>query len=77
MVTRGDFCLRRQVLELLHEFLADVVQPQQIFPGVLQAQLGFAAARDTDTPAASSRKTRSSSGLASITREIIPCSMIA
>ena len=30
-----------------------------------------------ETPAASSRKTRSSSGFASMTREIIPCSMIA
>ncbi len=30
-----------------------------------------------ETPAASSRKTRSSSGFASITREIMPCSMIA
>ena len=30
-----------------------------------------------ETPAASSRNTRSSSGFASITREIIPCSMIA
>src|SRR5438132_3854744 len=30
-----------------------------------------------DTPAASSRNTRSSSGLASMMREIIPCSMMA
>ena len=40
----GFLGLRFQVLELVAEFLANVVDAQQVFAGVLQPQFGFAAA---------------------------------
>ena len=70
--------LRLEVLDLACELAPDVVDPQQVLARVVEPELGLLRrSRYFDTPAASSRKTRSSSGFASTMREIIPCSMIA
>jgi hypothetical protein len=77
VVARGDLGLLREVLELRRELGADVADADR-FSRVSSRRSSVSRRRSRylDTPAASSRKTRSSSGFDVITREIIPCSMI-
>jgi hypothetical protein len=73
-----DFRLRVELLQLDAELDPDVLDAGKVLARLRESR--FVSRRRSlylETPAASSRKMRNSSGLASITREIIPCSMIA
>jgi hypothetical protein len=66
------------VADLLVDLVAHVLQALEVFARVGDARLGFLAALLVlEMPAASSTKARMSSALASMTREIMPCSMMA
>jgi hypothetical protein len=76
-VARRDLGLLREVLELRGELGLDVAHAGEVLARVLEPQLvSRRRSRYFETPAASSRKTRSSSGFDVMTREIMPCSMI-
>jgi hypothetical protein len=66
------------VFQIGIQFAQDIFHSYQVFARILQR---FSVSRRRslylDTPAASSRKIRSSSGRASMMREIMPCPMIA
>ena len=67
------------MLELGLELAPDVLDAVKIARGCRSSRSSVSRRRSRylETPAASSRNTRSSSGLASMMREIMPCSMIA
>ena len=78
VIQRGDRGLAAQVLELFVELEPDVLDAQKVLDvSASRNSVSRRRSRYFDTPAASSRKMRSSSGLASMMREIMPCSMIA
>ena len=67
-----------QMPDLLVDLVAHVLQALEIFARVGDTRLGLLATLLVrEMPAASSRNARMSSALASMTREIMPCSMIA
>jgi hypothetical protein len=67
-----------QLLDLVAQFVADVLDTGDVLAGVGEP-ISVSRRRSLylETPAASSRKKRSSSGFASMMREIMPCSMMA
>ena len=71
--------LALQVAQLLVDFVAHVAADVRDFPWCARCELSVSRRRSLylEMPAASSTKPRSSSGRASMTREIMPCSMMA
>ncbi len=79
MVAAGHLGLRFEALDLVTEFFANVLDAEQVLAGIFEAPLRSPCAAPCSlvTPAASSRNTRRSSGLASMMREIMPWPMMA
>ena len=78
-IPRRNFGLLLELLDLAIELLQDVVDARQVLARVARSRFSVSRRRSLyfEMPAASSRKTRSSSGRASTMREIMPCSMMA